>query len=125
MKLKKVWALFFCNTYLIAAPRISLEHFEKDLQTMSRGAGPVVAKQSSFVARLAAKREQKELIEAEIAALKEAIMPIMQEISELEIREQELTAAIQRQEGEIASCSLRIDQLNLAFEREQHALLAP
>lgn len=92
---------FFRLALLCAKPNISLAHFEKDLQSMSKKTQNVTIKAGSFVDCLADKRRKKEVIEQEIALLEVDVARLNKEITIYEVEERDLNLALEEQKNKL------------------------
>lgn len=106
-KLITVVAIFIVTT-LNAKPRVSLAHFEKDLQSMSKKSKNVTIKVGSFVDCLADKRRKKEIIEQEIAGLQQEVDALAKEVEQYETAERELVVCIAEQKNKLQQ---RVDDM--------------
>ena len=86
-KLTLIISLCIATVCAAKAPRVTLEHFERDLQSMTKTTQTPRLKQGSFVHRLAEKKEQKEDIEHSMNTVKLEIETCSAELAQ---REQEL-----------------------------------
>ncbi|MBM3887389.1 hypothetical protein FJ364_05670 [Candidatus Dependentiae bacterium] len=80
----KIASLFVINSLHATTPRITLSHFEKDLQQMAKSSKHFAVKQGSFVDRLATKRSQKDVIEEELAKLQQEVDDLQKEVTQLQ-----------------------------------------
>lgn len=115
--------LLFCFSELLAtAPRISLAHFEKDLQSLAKSPAGVVVKAGSFVDRLASKRQQKEKIEQELATLQQEVNTLSQEVEQYETVLREVNRLLNEQKSLLNHQIAGLQYVSEQLEIEQKLL---
>lgn len=89
--------ILFVSVSLYAKPRVSLVHFEKDLQNMAKKSNNVAIKAGSFVDFLAEKRRKKEAVEQAIATLQHEVDALTKEVAQYEVAEREAALLVEAQ----------------------------
>ena len=93
--------ILFITALLSAKPRISLAHFEKDLQSMSKKSKNMTIKAGSFIDCLSDKRRKKEIVEQEIAVLQQEVDFLAKEVMQQEAAERELIVCVAEQKNRL------------------------
>ena len=109
-------SVLFFNVAMPAQPRATLTYFEQDLQKMSKTEKMPLMKEGSFVARLATKRKQKEIIEQELIVLNSETKKLQQEIQELENFHRECHEAIKLMQEKIEQQKTWAQQIAIEVE---------
>ena len=118
----KVALLLFITSPLYAKPRISLAHFEKDLQSMSKQSKNMTIKAGSFIDCLSDKRRKKEIIEQEIAVFQQEVDVLSKEVAQQEITARELIVSVAEQKNRLQQRTHDMQDMVLQLAQAHDAL---
>lgn len=114
--------LVFSSSLAATAPRVTLDNFEKDLQTMAKSSASVAIKEGSFVDRLATKRRHKEIIDKELAQTNDEIVQLKNEVCLLNEQNQDLEKKLAQETKQLEERIAQVEQVVAQLETEQKQL---